>query len=235
LTDERFRRENLNDERLKEFFESGEKYIDIVLDLIHSHLDPAFQPKNALEFGCGVGRLIMPLAQICDSVTGIDVSHHMLQEARRNCEVRGIDNVKLVGSDDSLSNVSGTFDFIHSYIVFQHIPTDRGERLIRNLIHRLQENGIGVLQITYHTEATRIKKFLYHVRRSSKLFHTLLNIGEGKNVNDPMIQMNEYNMNNLLYIMQEAGCHHTYMRFTSHSEHLGVILFFQKKRFISTL
>jgi SAM-dependent methyltransferase len=233
LTDERFRRENLNDEALKEFFESGEKYIDLILDLMHAHLDPAFQPKRALDFGCGVGRLLMPLARICDSVTGVDVSHHMLQEARRNCEVRGIDNVELVGSDDSLSTVSGTFDLIHSYIVFQHIPTERGERLMRNLIHRLQENGIGVLHFTYHWNASRISKFLYRLRRSSKLFHTLMNIREGSSVNNPLMQMNEYNINNLLLILQEAGCHHSYVRFTDHSECLGVVLFFQKKRLIA--
>jgi 2-polyprenyl-3-methyl-5-hydroxy-6-metoxy-1,4-benzoquinol methylase len=229
LTDERFRRENLSDEALKEFFESGEKYIDQMFDLIHAHLDPTFQPKRALEFGCGVGRLLMPLARICDSVTGVDVSHHMLQEARRNCEVRGIDNVELVGSDDSLSFVSGTFDLIHSYIVFQHIPTERGERLMRNLIHRLQENGIGIIHFIYYTDTRWISKFLYRMRRSSKLFHTLMNIREGSSVNNPLMQMNEYNINNLLLIMQEAGCHHTYVRFTSHSEHLGVVLFFQKK------
>jgi trans-aconitate methyltransferase len=175
----------------------------------------------------------LPLARICDSVTGVDVSHHMLQEARRNCEVRGIDNVELVGSDDSLSTVSGTFDLIHSYIVFQHIPTERGERLMRNLIHRLQENGIGVLHFTYHWNASRISKFLYRLRRSSKLFHTLMNIREGSSVNNPLMQMNEYNINNLLLILQEAGCHHSYVRFTDHSECLGVVLFFQKKRLIA--
>jgi 2-polyprenyl-3-methyl-5-hydroxy-6-metoxy-1,4-benzoquinol methylase len=235
LTDERFRRENLNDEALREFFESGEKYIDLILGLIHAHLDPTFQPKRALEFGCGVGRLLMPLARICDSVTGVDVSHHMLQEARRNCEARGIDNVELAGSDDSLSNVRGAFDFIHSYIVFQHIPAKRGERLLRNMILRLQENGIGVIHFIYYTDARRISKFLYRMRKASKLFHTLMNIREGSSVDNPLMQMNEYNINNLLLIMQKAGCHHSYMRFTSHSEHLGVILFFQKKRLISTL
>jgi 2-polyprenyl-3-methyl-5-hydroxy-6-metoxy-1,4-benzoquinol methylase len=229
LTDERFRRENLNDESLKEFFESGEKYIDRILNVIHSHLDPTFRPKRALEFGCGVGRLMIPLAQICDSVTGVDVSSHMLQEARRNCEIRGIENVELVGSDDSLSIVPGTFNFIHSYIVFQHIPIERGERLMRNLIQRLQENGIGVIHFIYYTDASRISKLLYRMRKSSKLFHTLMNIREGSSVNNPLMQMNEYNINNLLLIMQEAGCHHTYVRFTSHSEHLGVVLFFQKK------
>jgi ubiquinone/menaquinone biosynthesis C-methylase UbiE len=203
--------------------------------MVRTHLDPTFRPKRALDFGCGVGRLVIPLSRICDSVTGVDVSSHMLREAKRNCELRGAENVELVGSDDSLSAVPGTFDFVHSYIVFQHIPIERGEQIMRNLMLRLQENGIGVLHVTYYTELSKIKKFLYRVRRSSKLFHTVLNIGEGKSINDPMIQMNEYNLNNLLLIMQQAGCHHTYIRFTSHSEHRGIVFFFQKKNFFSKL
>jgi 2-polyprenyl-3-methyl-5-hydroxy-6-metoxy-1,4-benzoquinol methylase len=230
LTDERFRREKLDDESLKDFFESGEKYIEFIFNTIHSHLDPAFQPRRVLDFGCGVGRLVVPLARICDSVTGVDVSSHMLQEAKRNCEIRGIKNVELVGSDDSLSKVSGSFDFIHSYIVFQHIPVERGERLMRNLIDRLPENGIGALHFTYYIEISRKSKFLYSLRRASKLFHLLMNIREGSGLNNPLMQINEYDLNRLLHIMQQAGCHRTYMRFTAHSGVLGVILFFQKKR-----
>jgi SAM-dependent methyltransferase len=235
LTDDRFRREQLNDQSLKDFFESGEKYIEFILNTIHSHLDPTFQPKRVLDFGCGVGRLLVPLARICDSVTGVDVSSPMLQEARRNCESREIKNVELVGSDDSLSKVSGAFDFIHSYIVFQHIPIERGERLMRNLIDRLPENGIGALHFTYFTEISGKSKLLYRLRRASKLFHILMNMREGSAINNPLMQINEYNMNNLLHIIQQAGCHHTYLQFTAHSEVLGVILFFQKKRLIPAL
>jgi 2-polyprenyl-3-methyl-5-hydroxy-6-metoxy-1,4-benzoquinol methylase len=235
LTDEKFRRENLNDDSLKEFFESGEKYIDQILNTVRTYLDPGFQPRKALDFGCGVGRLVIPLAHICDSVTGVDVSSHMLQEASRNCVFRGIKNVELLRSDDALSAVSGTFDFIHSYIVFQHIPVERGERLMSNLIDHLEADGIGVLHFSYHTAIPRISKLLYRLRKASKLFHILMNIREGSSINNPLMQINDYNINKLLLIMQEAGCHHTYLRFTAHSEVLGVLLFFQKKRPFPTL
>jgi trans-aconitate methyltransferase len=177
----------------------------------------------------------VPLARFCDSVTGVDVSSQMLQEARRNCESRGIKNVELVGSDDSLSQVSGQFDFIHSYIVFQHIPVERGERLMRNLIDRLPENGIGALHFSYYTEISRRSKLLYRLRKASRLFHLLMNIREGSGINNPLMQINEYKINSLLQILQQAGCHHTYLRFTAHAEVLGVILFFQKKRLIPAL
>ncbi|MBO0798366.1 MAG: methyltransferase domain-containing protein [Blastocatellia bacterium] len=230
LTDDKFRRDNLNEQSLREFFESGEKYVDFIFQTIHSHLDPTFQPRIALDFGCGVGRLVIPLARICDSVTGVDVSPHMLQEARRNCESRGLDNVILAASDDTLANVQGTFDFIHSYIVFQHIPVERGEQIVGGLLERLREDGIGVLHFSYYSDISRISKFLYRLRRASKLFHLLMNIREGSGIDNPLMQINEYDINKLLLLLQEHDCHHSYLRFTAHREVLGVVLFFQRKR-----
>jgi 2-polyprenyl-3-methyl-5-hydroxy-6-metoxy-1,4-benzoquinol methylase len=45
--------------------------------------------KNILELGCGTGRLGLALARAGYSVTGIDISHSMLQAAVRKCEVSG--------------------------------------------------------------------------------------------------------------------------------------------------
>ena len=230
MTDERFHRENLNEAALSEFFLSGERDLEMVLKTIHSRLDPAFRPGRSLEFGCGVGRLIIPLAAISDTVTGLDVSPHMLQEAMRNCEVRGLTNVELAITEDSLSTVSGHFDFILSYTVFQHIPCQRGRVLLKNLVDLLQENGIGVMHFTYQTLASRISLFLYRLRRSIRLVHKILNLVWNDNFNHPLMQMNDYNLNDLLLIIQGAGCDNCYVSFTRHGKHLGVMLFFQKKR-----
>ena len=171
---------------------------------------------------------MIPLAALSDSVVGLDVAPEMLREAKKNCEARGISNVELVRSDDSLSNVTGTFDLIHSFIVFQHIPNKRGEKLMRRLIQRLDEKGIGALHFTYHTASSKPSKFLYRARRSFKLIHKLLNLREGNMLNSPLIQMNDYDLNKLLYIIQEEGCRYCYLHYTRHSNHFGAILFFQK-------
>jgi len=230
MTDDRFRRANINEAALSEFFESGEKDIELVLETIHSRLDHTFKPARSLEFGCGVGRLLIPLAAISDNVTGLDVSPHMLQEARRNCEERGLTNVKLVITEDSLSAVTGKFNFILSYTVFQHIPCQRGRVLLGNLVDRLEENGIGVMHFTYQTLASRISLFLYRLRRSFRIIHKILNLVWSANFNDPLMQMNDYDLNQLLLIIQEAGCEQCFVSFTRHGKHLGVMLFFQKKR-----
>ncbi len=125
-----YKRENLNEEPLSEFFRSGEE-----------HATLAF--KRALDFGCGVGRMTTPIARVCPNVVGVDASDFMLKEARRNCDVHGIDNVEPVGSGDRLSRVSGGFDFVHAFVVFQRLPSRRGEGLLREIVARLSEGGVG--------------------------------------------------------------------------------------------
>src|SRR6266404_4403273 len=114
ITDPKFRSSGLNENSKREFFESGESHVHGVLATIRKHIDPGFTPRTVLDFGCGVGRLLVPFAKIADRVVGLDVSSSMLQEAQRNCDDRQLRNVRLFVSDDALSLLTGTFDLIHS-------------------------------------------------------------------------------------------------------------------------
>jgi len=129
ITNPKFRRSELNDHSKREFFESGQSHAHGVLTTIRRFIDPGFAPRTVLDFGCGVGRLLIPFAKVADEVVGLDVSPSMLKEARRNCDEHGLSNIRLLDSDDSLSTVTGTFDLIHSCIVFQHIPPERGRAI----------------------------------------------------------------------------------------------------------
>lgn len=164
-TQERYRKENLDSEAIASFFESGRCQLAEVLEIVCAHLVPDFRPMRALDFGCGVGRMIIPMARVCRSVVGVDVSPSMLAEAKKNCEERGASTVVLVLGDDALTRVSGAFDFVHSHVVFQHIPTDRGERIAARLIGLLQADGVGVLHFTYSTEKSRIRRAIPWIRR----------------------------------------------------------------------
>ena len=163
---EKFRGKNLDLEVLQDFFVSGGENIDQILSNIHKHLDPEFQSINALDFGCGVGRLVIPLAKISKSAVGIDVSESMLAEARKNCELNSVRNIDLVKSDDTLSKLAGRkFNLIHSYIVFQHIATHRGEAILEKLLDYLEEGGIGVLHFNYTNIESTSRQIQYYLRR----------------------------------------------------------------------
>lgn len=225
---DRFHGERLDEDARAEFFRSGEEHIRSVLETVHRRIDPTFMPTRALDFGCGVGRLILPLSHACTRVVGADVSDSMLREARRNCEARSITNVELVRSDDRLSAVTGDFDFIHSFIVFQHIPPERGVVILRAMMDRLVDGGVGVLHFTYARRAPALRRLVHRMRKSVPLVNGIVNIVQGRSFLYPMMQMNHYSLNRVFSVLDESGCGGAYARFTDHGGHLGAILFFQK-------
>jgi SAM-dependent methyltransferase len=103
--------------------------------------------RRALDYGCGVGRLALPLAQRCEYVYGLDVSPDVLSEADRNAKRLGLTNVEW--SDVSrLADLHGSYDLAISFYVFQHIPSREGERIFSTLLSGLAPGGVGAIHFT---------------------------------------------------------------------------------------
>jgi len=215
-TREKFRGQNLTDHTVREFFQTGVDHVDFVFETIRRRLDPHFAPRSALDFDCGVGRLLIPLARRCECVIGVDVSETMLQEAQNNCERQGISNVRLIKSDGSDLATLSPVDLVHSFIVFQHLSPQRGEAIFRRLIPLVKTKGIGVLHFTYMPKHRRsaLRRLLARVIRRIK----------GRFV--PVMEMKVYNLNRLVAILQEQGIRRLYVEMTDH-DFYGVLLFFQ--------
>ncbi len=224
---DKFRTENLNEESLQEFFNSGEQHIDSIFAEIRAHIDPAFQPTSALDFGCGVGRLLIPLAKRMRHVAGVDVSETMLQQARTHADARGLTNIELFKADDSLSTVQGSYDLVQSLLVFQHIPVHRGERIVRAMMAHMHSGSVGVLHFTYSrvnesprpTWRDRVRRF----RERLKLIAASL---RGR----PLMQMNNYSISNLFQILQKAGARGVHVSFLDHVISKGIVMMFQLPR-----
>jgi SAM-dependent methyltransferase len=101
-----------------EFAASGEAMLQSLI-LRGLELSPQ---STVLEIGCGIGRLLKPLARRIREAHGVDVSSEMIQRAR--AYLKGLNNVylhKTSGADlEGLSDAQ--FDFCFSFVVFQHIP-----------------------------------------------------------------------------------------------------------------
>src|SRR5512142_2107516 len=78
---------------------------------------------KALEIGCGPGRLMRPMSRHFAEIHGVDVSDEMIALARER--LRDVPNAHLHVSDGaSLRQFpDGSFDFVYSYAVFQHVPS----------------------------------------------------------------------------------------------------------------
>ncbi len=142
LTCEDYRSGKLSKEARKQFFQSSEDHIDQVMHTIRNTLDDTFSPLRAVDFGCGVGRLVIPLAKICREVVAVDISPSMLDEAKRNVGVaQPTADVSFERSDHPWMETCKPFDLIHSFIVFQHIPAAKGMDILRRLLDKTAPGG----------------------------------------------------------------------------------------------
>lgn len=229
---EGLRRENMNDQVLKEFLLSGDREWAQVLGIIRRHLDVNFAPQRGLDFGCGVGRLTIPMARVCRQVVGADISEAMLAEARKNCANQGLENVDFILSDDELSRLVGVFDLIYSYIVFQHIPPAQGEKLVSRLLERLAPGGIAVLHFVYGRERVsylQLRRLISWCRHHLPGVHDLINRLDRRHPPAPLIQMNVYHLNRLMAIFQRHDLPVLVSQFTNHGGYLGIVLYGKKR------
>ena len=120
-TDSEFKDVKLTRDVRKKFFKNGENYVDRIFKIIKKHLDSDFSPERVLDFGCGVGRVAIPLTKRCKYVLGVDIAESMIAEAEKNRENYVLNNLDLSDDTDCLIAGDKCFDFIHSIYVFQHI------------------------------------------------------------------------------------------------------------------
>ena len=211
LSSEGFRASNLTQENRAEFFQSGEAHIDEVFGKIKLRLGQDFNPARSIDFGCGVGRLVIPLSRRSAQVTGIDVADSMLAAARANCALENVGNATFVKSDDTMSQLTGSFDFIHSALVFQHIPSARGLRLLGELLKHLSPDGVIALQFFHRSDAPAGVRALVKLRYRIPLLNNLRNIVRGRPLGEPAMQLHCYELDQLIDRFSAAGIRAVYL------------------------
>jgi trans-aconitate methyltransferase len=213
LTDEKYLEENLVDEGVEEFFELGKQHLDNTFMVLHDHVDATFAPTSALDFGCGVGRFLVPLAERCETVVGIDVSDGMLREAARNCAARvPLQNWQLLSTQALRDDTSIRYDFLHSHIVFQHIRPREGERLLALLLERLEPGGGIAVQFMYRNNTPPIRRCLTWIKNRIPFAHAATRMRTGKRHLVAPMEMNIYNVARIKAIIAKAGVSNLHLR-----------------------
>jgi SAM-dependent methyltransferase len=227
LTDDAFRASRITDSARREFFRSGEEHLDSVMQTIRHWISHDFAPTRALDFGCGVGRVLIPLARQFPGAVGLDVAGSMLAEARKNALEQGV-LAELVLGDDALSHVKGDFDFIHSYIVIQHIPRARGEKIVAALLERLRPEGVAALHLTYSLDLPITKRLFRSARLSAPSIGRAWNVVKGRAPSTPYIEVYEYDLATIFEILRSESCTEVHTKLTNHGGLKGVFLFCRK-------
>jgi SAM-dependent methyltransferase len=102
---------------------------------------------RALEIGCGSGRLMRPMSRHFLEIHGVDVSAEFIQEAREG--LRDLPNARpqqIRGT--SLEDFADqSFDFVYSFDLFPHIPSQQlVTAFLREIQRVLRPGGLARLQ-----------------------------------------------------------------------------------------
>jgi SAM-dependent methyltransferase len=134
------------------------------------------QPQDdILEIGCGRGYTCAGLASHVNSITGIDVSAPVLDEARALLENRGITNAKIAKgfADELTSNFpEQSFDKIVSIDVYEHLHPDDVHRHLEQVHAVLRPGGEAIIVTpNRHTGPHDMTRDLFPDAREPLGFH----------------------------------------------------------------
>jgi SAM-dependent methyltransferase len=124
--------------------------------------------NNVLEIGCGIGRLLVPLAEKYNECNfyGIDISDEMIKLSPKK------DNIKYQELADNL-------DLVYSMLVFQHIDHQEKIKYIKLAYEKLKVGGILFFQFvvgeensaySYQTSRFEIDRILSDVGFKNLIF-----------------------------------------------------------------
>ncbi|HMC88748.1 MAG TPA: class I SAM-dependent methyltransferase, partial [Gemmataceae bacterium] len=124
------------------FFRSGEEDYQRLVEVFFRRWQ--WQPggKAMLELGCGAGRMTRSFARRFACVYACDISPEMLRRAKTL--LPAADNIVwLQGDGKSLAGVrANSVDFVFSYIVLQHMPTEAlAFQYVREMLRVLKPEG----------------------------------------------------------------------------------------------
>lgn len=202
LAEERFGSERIGDHR-DEFFGSGQGAIKHILNRFERSFGP-LQRSRALDHGCGVGRLTLPLARAFAQVTGLDISQSMLAEARSNAALAKLDNASFELADDQLSNAADEYDFVNSHLVLQHVPVRRGLRILARLLNKIAPGGGFHIDFSVRTEGLA-PGLLYWSSANIPGVKIAQNVLAARKWNAPAMQMNDYPLDRVVSLLDAGG------------------------------
>lgn len=215
----------------QDFYKTGEQEIASVMKRA-AQLHLKSEGARALDFGCGVGRLSIPLAARFSEVIGIDVSNQMLALARaaakkdvngKRCQFIHNENADLMMLEDA------SFDFVYSSMVLQHIPAKFSTAYLTDFIRVLKPGGVAIFHIPASTIWTPKgilfrwaprwllaagQRFVLHYPApmemhcmSPKLVHKLLALGGAHVVAIDRLEIQGSQWHDMLYYARKSETH----------------------------
>jgi SAM-dependent methyltransferase len=113
-------------------------FTDTELDFL---LEKIQRTDQVLDMGCGTGRFTVPLAEHAATVTGLDISSHMLTVNGRKLQERGLEARLVEGDMTALPFPDDSFDAVTSMLALMHIPLEDRQQVFTETARVLRPGG----------------------------------------------------------------------------------------------
>lgn len=143
-----------------EFFKTGEHEIDDIIKYINS-FGLNINTERALDFGCGVGRLTLPLANYFKEVHGVDISQSYIDLADEYNDSKEKVLYHVNESYDLKLFPDYYFDFIYTNITLQHIKPSISKKYIKEFLRILSPGGMLIFQLPTPLKIRELGKINY--------------------------------------------------------------------------
>jgi SAM-dependent methyltransferase len=183
------------------FFETGEADVASLLSAIGTIIGRPIAPRSTLDFGCGAGRLTLPLARRSARVVACDVAPAMLAQVEENARRAGLPNITCIDLSALTAQPDASFDFVCSLLVFQYIAPAEGYAIIASLLRLLAPDGIAALQVTLERKRSALRRLARFTRSVAPQQAR----AASPPIAFPDVRLNEYSEAHLARIAAEAG------------------------------
>lgn len=114
-------------------------------------------PKaSVLDYGCGIGEDLVPIAKTGADVIGLDISPELIELARKRADAFGVKARFIVGSAYETGLPSQSIDIVFAIAIFHHLELDAAKK---ELLRILKPGGVLILQ-----EPVRDSKWMARLR-----------------------------------------------------------------------
>ena len=193
LSLEKYKTSEISEENKKEFYQSGNGHIDYVIhELIKRFNYRIDDDAVALDIGCGVGRCMEGMTSHFSEIHGYDISEAMILIAKKYFDEKK-DAIKqhiirVSTNHEDVVSLKGKASFVHSVIVFQHIPIEDGYTLLQSTIDCIKMGGGGFIHIP-------VGKNYEQNDTCTKVFQS----------NGLEIKMHAYSLDRVLSVLEKSG------------------------------
>lgn len=168
---------------------STKKYF---IDKIVPYISPE---SKVLDFGCGPGSFLIPIAPYCKEIIGIDISKKFIEECTNNIKKNGLTNAKCVHIDPKAEQYyDEIFDVIIMVDVIHHLEDI--EDILEHLLCLLKSGGIVLI-----FEPNKLNPLMYLMHLLDENERGLLRVGSPKRYQkllNPYITIEEISFSGLV-------------------------------------